>query len=53
MMSDDKMIELADSYLTKALKYTSDDEMRSILREVALRAALLELQLITRSINNA
>ena len=48
-MNDDKLIELADSYLREAMSLTDSTDMQHLLRLVCLRAALLENQLMAAS----
>ena len=43
-MHDDKLIELADSYIEAFMAASGRDDIQHMLRLVALRAALLEVQ---------
>jgi len=51
-MNDDKLIELADSYLQEAMKICDTADMQSLLRLLALRAALLEVQMMNKEVGN-
>ena len=51
-MHDDKLIELADSYVEHFMTISDRADVQTMLRIIALRAALLEVQNIHGSKNH-
>ena len=51
-MHDDRIIELADSYVAHFMTLTDRADVQTMLRIIALRAALLEVQNIHGSKND-